>query len=119
VGANKRERLRTTLTLTPWIAYHRTGAVSERSAEAALADRSLRPDQRAAFDHAVGAERLALIEGRAGTGKSYTLAAIRDAYARDGKHIVGLAPTNAVAQSLAADGFHGGSHGAFGAVQAE
>jgi hypothetical protein len=61
--------------------------------------------QRAAFDHAVGAERLALIEGRAGTGKSYTLAAVHDAYARDGKHVVGLAPTNSVAQHLAASGF--------------
>ena len=48
---------------------------------------------------------LALIEGRAGTGKSFTLAAIRDAHARDGRRVVGLAPTNAVAQDLAKDGF--------------
>lgn len=70
-----------------------------------MAARTLRPDQAAAFEHAIGAGHLKLIEGRAGTGKSYTLAAIRDAYERDGKRVVGLAPTNAVAQDLAADGF--------------
>jgi hypothetical protein len=37
--------------------------------------------------------------------KSFTLAAIRDAHVADGKRVVGLAPTNAVAQDLAADGF--------------
>jgi Ti-type conjugative transfer relaxase TraA len=83
----------------------RTGAVSARSAQAAIARRPLRPDQAAAFTHATGAGHLKLIEGRAGTGKSYTLAAIRDAHTADGKRVVGLAPTNAVAQDLAADGF--------------
>jgi ATP-dependent exoDNAse (exonuclease V) alpha subunit len=67
--------------------------------------RPLRPDQTAAFTHATGAGHLKLIEGRAGTGKSYTLAAIRDAHAADGKRVIGLAPANAVAQDLAADGF--------------
>jgi hypothetical protein len=70
-----------------------------------LAERTLRPDQQAAFEHAIGGGHLKLIEGRAGTGKSYTLAAIRDGHERDGKRVVGLAPTNAVAQDLAADGF--------------
>ena len=48
---------------------------------------------------------LKLIEGRAGTGKSYTLAAVREAHEQAGYRIVGLAPTNAVAQDLKADGF--------------
>jgi Ti-type conjugative transfer relaxase TraA len=87
------------------LANRRSGAVSNRSARGAQAGRSLRPDQAAAFDYAVGAGHLKLIEGRAGTGKSYTLAAIRDAHERDGKRVIGLAPTNAVAQDLAADGF--------------
>jgi hypothetical protein len=65
----------------------------------------LRPDQDAAFAHAIGPGDLKLVEGRAGTGKSFTLAAIRDAHVADGKRVVGLAPTNAVAQDLAADGF--------------
>jgi Ti-type conjugative transfer relaxase TraA len=83
----------------------RTGAVSARSAQAATTRRQLRPDQAAAFTHATGAGHLKLVEGRAGTGKSYTLAAIRDAHTADGKRVIGLAPTNAVAQDLAADGF--------------
>jgi len=87
------------------LAGSRAGAVSRGSAAAAEAARTLRPDQAAAFAHATGAGHLKLIEGRAGTGKSYTLSAIRDAHERDGKRVVGLAPTNAVAQDLAADGF--------------
>jgi hypothetical protein len=82
-----------------------TGIVSDRfttrevreEERAAMEARTLRPDQAEAFEHAIGAGHLKLIEGRAGPGKSYTLAAIRDAYERDGKHVVGLAPTNAVA----------------------
>ena len=86
-------------------ARHHRG-VSTRSVNAATTSRSLRPDQRAAFDHATAADGgLTIIEGRAGTGKSYTLAAVREAHERDGHRVVGLAPTNAVAQDLKADGF--------------
>ena len=83
---------------------HQRG-VSRHAAEAAAGSRSLRPDQRAAFDHAVASGGLAIIEGRAGTGKSYTLATVREAHEQDGRRVVGLAPTNAVAQDLKADGF--------------
>jgi len=79
--------------------------VKARHQEAALEGRTLRDDQRAAFEHAVSAGGLKLVEGRAGTGKSYTLAAVRDAHERAGYRVVGLAPTNAVAQGLKADGF--------------
>ena len=65
----------------------------------------MRPDQRLAFDHAVAAGGLKIIEGRAGTGKSYVLQAIRDAHEQAGRRVIGLAPTNAVAQDLKADGF--------------
>ncbi len=79
--------------------------VTARHQEAALASRTLRDDQRAAFEHAVAGGGLKLVEGRAGTGKSYTLAAVREAHERAGYRVVGLAPTNAVAQDLKADGF--------------
>jgi Ti-type conjugative transfer relaxase TraA len=72
---------------------------------AAVASRAMRPDQRQAFDHAVAAGGLKLIEGRAGTGKSYVLQAIRDAHEQAGRRVIGLAPTNVVAQDLKADGF--------------
>jgi len=85
-------------------ARHHQG-VKARHQEVALEGRTLRDDQRAAFEHAVSAGGLKIIEGRAGTGKSYTLAAVRDAHERAGYRVVGLAPTNAVAQDLKADGF--------------
>jgi len=85
-------------------ARHHQGVIA-RHQEAALEGRTLRDDQRTAFEHAVSAGGLKLVEGRAGTGKSYTLAAVRDAHERAGHRVVGLAPTNAVAQDLKADGF--------------
>ena len=85
-------------------ARHHEG-VKARYRETALASRTLRDDQRAAFEHAVADGGLKLIEGRAGTGKSYTLAAVREAHEQAGHRVVGLAPTNAVAQDLKGDGF--------------
>ena len=43
---------------------------------------------------------MAIIDGQAGTGKSYTIAAIREAYEAAGCRVIGLAPTNAVAQDM-------------------
>jgi len=85
-------------------AGHHAG-VNARHQDAALASRTLRDDQRTAFEHAVSDGGLKLIEGRAGTGKSYTLAAVREAHELAGHRVVGLAPINAVAQDLKADGF--------------
>jgi Ti-type conjugative transfer relaxase TraA len=80
--------------------------VGTDAAAAALAQRpTMREEQRRAFDHATAAGGLALIDGKAGTGKSYTMAAIRDACEGDGKRVIGLAPTNAVAQDMQRDGF--------------
>ena len=72
---------------------------------AAPSGAALRPDQRAAFEHATAAGGLKIIEGRAGTGKSFTLGAIRQAHEAAGYEVIGLAPTNAVAQDLGHDGF--------------
>lgn len=83
--------------------HHR--AVGAAARQAARAARTLRPDQIEAFEHATAAGGLKVIEGRAGTGKSYTLSAVREAFERDGSRVVGLAPTNAVAQDMAKDGF--------------
>ena len=58
-----------------------------------------------AYRHATGKEGLAIIDGQAGTGKSFTLAAIRETYEKAGYRVIGLAPTNAVAQDMRADGF--------------
>jgi len=88
------------------LARQRRPRVELPAAHWALKGRTLRPDQQVAFEHAQAGTGLVLIEGRAGTGKSFTLAAIRDAHAAFGRHrVIGLAPTNAVAQDLKADGF--------------
>ena len=80
-------------------------AVAAGAVATAAASCSLRDDQRAAFEHAVTAGGLKIIEGRAGTGKSYTLQAVREAHERAGDRVIGLAPTNAVAQDLGREGF--------------
>lgn len=85
-------------------ARHHRG-LAPRHLEAAAEGRTLRADQRVSLEHATGAGGLKLIEGRAGTGKSYALAAIREAHRAAGHRVVGLAPTNAVAADLKADGF--------------
>jgi Ti-type conjugative transfer relaxase TraA len=87
------------------LAKNRTAAVPVHAAAAVLAEQELHADQRAAFDHAVDAGGLKLIEGRAGTGKSHVLGVIREAHEAAGNRVVGLAPTNAVAQDLKAAGF--------------
>jgi AAA domain len=62
-------------------------------------------EQVLAYRHATGKEGLSIIDGQAGTGKSFTLAAIRETYEKAGYRVIGLAPTNAVAQDMRADGF--------------
>ena len=62
-------------------------------------------EQARAFRHATGPEGLAIVDGQAGTGKSFTMAAIRKAYEAQGFKVTGLAPTNAVAQDMGRDGF--------------
>ena len=87
------------------LAGRRGAAALARAAETALAGTALRADQRAAFDHAVSDGGLKLIEGRAGTGKSHVLGAVRAAHEAAGQRVIGLAPTNVVAQDLKAAGF--------------
>lgn len=66
---------------------------------------SVRREQARAYRQATGHEGLALIDGQAGTGKSYIMAAIREAYEAAGHRVVGLGPTNVIAQDMQRDGF--------------
>jgi DNA transposition AAA+ family ATPase len=65
----------------------------------------LNAEQAKAFEHATGEGGFAIIAGEAGTGKSRTLAAIRDAYESEGMKVVGMSWTNAVVQDMRRDGF--------------
>ncbi|MER9420683.1 AAA family ATPase [Mesorhizobium sp. M0306] len=78
--------------------------VGARARERLVSVQELRPDQLAAFDHATGSGGLKIVQGRAGTGKSFALGSIREAHEAAGYRVVGLAPTNAVAQTMKEDG---------------
>ena len=72
---------------------------------AARRSQSMTREQARAFRHATGAEGLAIIDGQAGTGKSFTMTAIRQVYEQAGYRVIGLGPTNAVAEDMRGDGF--------------
>jgi Ti-type conjugative transfer relaxase TraA len=67
--------------------------------------KTITPEQARAARDATGAEGLALIDGQAGTGKTYVMRAIRRIYEAQGYDVTGLAPTNAVARQMRDDGF--------------
>ena len=62
-------------------------------------------ERRAAFWELTDAKGLAVLAGEAGTGKSTTLAAVRDAYEAAGYRVIGMSWTNQVVQNLQQDGF--------------
>tara|TARA_R110002096_G_scaffold432707_1_gene649978 strand:+ start:850 stop:3426 length:2577 start_codon:yes stop_codon:yes gene_type:complete len=65
----------------------------------------LSDEQTAAMEASLSGKRLTVIRGKAGTGKSYALKAIKEGLVRSGKDVIGLAPTNMVASGLREDGF--------------
>ncbi len=67
----------------------------------------LYPDQLKAYQYAAEPRSLTLLTGRAGTGKSFSLNAIREALSDSGYQVRGLGPTNQVAEQLRAQGFNG------------
>jgi Ti-type conjugative transfer relaxase TraA len=80
--------------------------LSDRQRNAVLVNhKHLDEEQRAAFEHLTGKGSFKVLAGEAGTGKSTTLAAVRDAYEKAGYRVIGMAWTNSVIQDMAADGF--------------
>lgn len=62
--------------------------------------RSLTPDQESAFDHILEGGDVVAVTGYAGSGKSYTLSAVREAYEADGYRVQGVALAGIAAQGL-------------------
>lgn len=90
------------------LARNATHAVGDGMRRAVLSRREfegISREQALAYRHATGAAGLALIDGQAGTGKSFTIRAIRAAYEAERYRVIGLAPTNAVAEDMRGDGF--------------
>ena len=61
---------------------------------------TLRPEQRAAFDHITEASALSLVRGLPGTGKSYMLGAAREAWEGQGYRVRGAALASMAAKAL-------------------
>jgi ATP-dependent exoDNAse (exonuclease V) alpha subunit len=89
------------------LATSRTHVVRRELAEEIAARTTMRADQLEAYRHIVYGPDLVLVEGKAGTGKSFMLGHARRALQglESGYDVIGLAPTNAVAQDMARDGF--------------
>lgn len=84
------------------------GLTSNYSKGASIAKNySLTAEQLAAFEGAVVGQRLTCIQGRAGTGKSHVMVAIKDMIESNGYRVRGLAPTASVAKDLESKGFEG------------
>jgi len=65
----------------------------------------LSDEQAAAMEAGLSGKRMTVIRGKAGTGKSYMLGAMKDGLQKTGHEVIGLGPTNMVASSLRQDGF--------------
>lgn len=82
-----------------WKTEH-THAVRPESLEAAMQAKSLSLDQQRALEHIMQPERISVVQGVAGAGKSYMLDAARDAWQRDGYNIHGCALSGKAAEGL-------------------
>jgi conjugative relaxase-like TrwC/TraI family protein len=73
--------------------------------QTALAGKTLNDDQRGVVQQVLtGVDRVAGVQGRAGTGKTTTLRAVHDLASAQGAKLVGVAPSAGAARELAATG---------------
>ena len=61
---------------------------------------SLSEDQRSAYDYALAGGDMKNIVGFAGTGKSYLLGAVREAYEKEGYQVIGMSMAGKAAENL-------------------
>jgi Ti-type conjugative transfer relaxase TraA len=74
--------------------------VKEKYQKQAKASRTLSPEQVKAFDHIFSSGDMSCVVGYAGTGKSYMLDAVREAYEAGGYTVTGTALAGIAAQGL-------------------
>lgn len=66
-----------------------------------LADKTLNEEQQTAFNHVLSGNDLSLVVGYAGTGKSYLMSAVKEAYEAEGYRVIGTALSGRAAEGLA------------------
>ena len=74
--------------------------VEEQYIKQAINTRTMNEDQEKAFHHIVSGGDVSTVIGYAGTGKSYTLGAVREAYESQGLKITGMALSGIAAEGL-------------------
>ena len=88
------------LTRAKRLADDATYRVDANATAEALKARSLSEEQRTALEHLTAAPRLSVLEGLAGTGKSYLLGAAREAWEASGYEVRGAALAGKAAKGL-------------------
>ena len=78
-------------------------AVSDRSRTLAAGKRSFNEGQRQAFEAMTSGDQIVIVNGAAGTGKSYSLAAMREAFEADGYKVYGAILQGKTADDLQRD----------------
>ncbi len=77
--------------------------VSKKYVKQASVTRSMTGEQERAYRYILDGGQAAAVVGYAGTGKSYTLAAVRNAYEAQGYHVRGMTLAGIAAENLQAD----------------
>lgn len=80
-------------------------SITEDEAVQIAIDKGLSQEQAVAMKHLTDEGDLKVLEAAAGTGKSYMLNAAREAWEREGYHVIGASFTNNVVNALSKDGF--------------
>jgi len=75
-------------------------SVNQKAIQQAIKYRSLSEEQKAMLYHCCGSDGLVAVQGSAGSGKSYSLGAVREAYQSSGYKIMGCALSAVAAQNL-------------------
>ena len=91
---------RTTLETAEALSKANRHRVEDQYISQAIQTRTMNPEQEKAFRHIVEGGDVAGVIGYAGTGKSYTLGAVREAYEAQGMTVAGMALSGIAAEGL-------------------
>jgi len=82
------------------MAQEQTHGTDARALDQAISSRTLSDDQKQALQHISQPDRIAVVQGVAGAGKSYMLDAARETWERSGYQVVGAALAGKAAEGL-------------------